>query len=230
MSFISEEIVHVKGNPKKLVIFLHGYIDSASTLDKNLPMLIDKLDDVAIHIPEAPCECEIYSRKCQWYSMHRFDPDDERMRVKDFDKYVEIYNRMKPGLIDSFNFLEEYIEERLNMYGLTEKDLYVCGFSQGATLAIFTALRLRKKIAGCVSFSGILAPSTYLMEKYKSKPDILLIHNQDDTIVRFEALEFSKTKLQEIGCKVETVIGRIGQHRLTEKGLKATMEFISNKK
>ena len=158
--------------------------------------------------------------------MHRFDPDDERMRVKDFDKYVEIYDRMKPGIVGSFNFLEEYIEERLNMYGLKEKDLYICGFSQGATLAIFTSLMLEKKIAGCVSFSGIFAPSTYLMEKHKSKPDMLLIHNQDDTIVRFEALEFSEKKLKKIGCKVETVIGRTGQHRLTEKGLKAALEFI----
>lgn len=32
---ISEEIVHVKGYPRQLVVFLHGYIDSAVFLDKN---------------------------------------------------------------------------------------------------------------------------------------------------------------------------------------------------
>ena len=33
---ITEEIVHVKGHPKRLVVFLHGYIDSSEATDKSI--------------------------------------------------------------------------------------------------------------------------------------------------------------------------------------------------
>ena len=44
---INEEIVHVNGQPQKLVVFLHGYIDSAPALDRRLQPLLDHLPDSA---------------------------------------------------------------------------------------------------------------------------------------------------------------------------------------
>ena len=54
---ITEETVHIKGIPKKLIIFLHGYIDSSPSLDRRLSVLYDTLDDFAIHLPQAPVIC-----------------------------------------------------------------------------------------------------------------------------------------------------------------------------
>ena len=114
---INEEIVHVNGQPQKLVVFLHGYIDSAPALDRRLQPLLDHLPDSAVHIPQAPEICEILDNKRQWYSMHRFDPDDARKFVPTMEECAEIYNRMGLGLAEAFSYLNPYLQERLDDYG-----------------------------------------------------------------------------------------------------------------
>ena len=226
---ISEEIVHINGQPQKLVVFLHGYIDSAPALDRRLTSLVDNLHDVAIHIPQAPEICEILDNKRQWYSMHRFDPDDARRFVPTMEECVAIYNKMGVGLNSAFGYLNPYFQDRLYDYGLEAKDLYICGFSQGAMVAIYSALMQEEKIGGCISFSGIITPHTFLQSHALTKPDMLLIHGNEDNLVRFEAQEFTKNQLQDIGCKVETFVVPNGQHRVTEDGLACAAKFIQKR-
>ncbi len=225
---IDEEIVHVDGYPKKLVVFLHGYLDSAPALNRRLMPLLDNISDVALHIPQAPETCEIMENKRQWYSMHRFDPDDARRYVPTLKECTEIYDKMGQGLQDAFSYLNPYIEDRLLDYGLDYKDLYICGFSQGAMLAIYTALMQEEKIGGCVSFSGIITPHTFLSKHAKNTPNIMLIHGNADNLVRFEAQKFTQQKLENIGCDVQTYVVPEGQHRVTEDGLLQAASFICN--
>lgn len=223
---INEEIVHVNGYPKKLVIFLHGYIDSAPALDKKICKLVEDLADVAIHIPQAPGVCEIHENKRQWYSMHRFDPDDARKFVPTLEECVSIYDRMGLGLAEAFAYLKPYIENLLAEYNLDAKDLYLCGFSQGAMLALYTSLMWEEKIGGCISFSGILTPHRYLLKHNVSSPHILLIHGNADNLVRFEVQDFTKHCLEQMGCRVDVAVIDGGQHRVTEEGLEYAAEFI----
>lgn len=224
---INEEIVHVNGYPKKLIIFLHGYIDSAPALDKKISKLVECLPDSAIHIPQAPLICEIHENKRQWYSMHRFDPDDARKFVPTMEECVAIYDKMGPGLSEAFSYLMPYIEERLNEYGLEPKDLYICGFSQGAMLALYTSLLQEEAIGGCVSFCGVLSPHSYLMRKYRTSPDTLLLHGTSDNLVRYDALNFTKHCLEQMDCKVNTYTIEGGQHRVTDEGIEVACKFIN---
>ena len=134
---ITEEIVHVRGHPKRLIVFLHGYIDSSEAADKAITPLIEHLDDVAVHVPQSPFICEIHPNKRQWYSMHRFDPNDDRKTVPTLDECVAYYDRMSPGYREAFDYINPYIDRCLDEYQLTDRDLYLCGFSQGAMLAIY---------------------------------------------------------------------------------------------
>lgn len=223
---ISEEIAHINGQPKKLIIFLHGYIDSDSSIDKRLAEFIENLDDVAIHIPQAPLQCEIHEDKRQWYSMHRFDPNDDRKIVDTMEECAAFYERMGDGFNEAAMYLNPYIDQCLNEYQLEEKDLYLCGFSQGAMLAIYASLMRENKIAGCISFSGIIAPHSYLLKNHNSTPDMFLIHGNKDNLVRYESLEFSKKHLEEIGCKVSTYTVDKGMHCITDDGISQAVEFI----
>jgi phospholipase/carboxylesterase len=229
MRAISEEIVHVNGHPKKIIIFLHGYIDNCEGLNKRIVSLLNKMDDVAIHLPEAPVECEIYSGKRQWYSMHDFDPNDDRKTVPTLDECTEIYAKMSKGFDCSYRVLSEYIENCLNEYQLDAKDVILCGFSQGAMVAIYTALMQEEKIGGCISFSGIITPHTFLQKHTQSKPDMLLIHGNADNLVRFEAQRFTKEQLTKIGCNVQTYVVPEGQHRVSEDGLLQATNFIKQR-
>ena len=226
MRAISEEIVHVNGHPKKIIIFLHGYIDNCEGLNKRIVSLLNKMDDVAIHLPEAPVECEIYSGKRQWYSMHDFDPNDDRKTVPTLDECTEIYAKMSKGFDCSYRVLSEYIENCLNEYQLDAKDVILCGFSQGAMLALYTALRYPEEIGGCVSFSGILATPDYFYKHNHRTPPFLLIHGDADNLVRYGVLEYTKNHLEKLGTEVETYTVKDGLHAITEDGLHQAEAFI----
>lgn len=162
---ITEEIAHIRGIPRKLIIFLHGYIDNCECLNHRLDSFVESFDNTAVHLPEAPLLCEIHEGKRQWFSMHRFDPDDERKTVPSLDECLAFYERMTPGFEESSGYLNRYIDNCLDLYGLAPEDLYLCGFSQGAMLAIYTALRREENIGGCVSFSGLLTTSRFLKKE-----------------------------------------------------------------
>ena len=229
LNAINEEIVYVNGQPQRLIIFLHGYIDSADYLEGKLQNFIKVFDNTAIHLPQAPICCEVLEDKRQWYSMHRFDPDDERKTVPTMAECVEIYNKMTLGLEESFSYLNDYIDACLNAYQLEDKDLFLCGFSQGAMVAIYTSLMQEEQIGGCVSFSGIITPHSYLLKHAKSRPDVLLIHGDEDNLVRPESQMFTMRHLQNIGCNVQTYVVPGGQHRVTEDGLVQAASFINHK-
>ena len=226
---IKEEVVHVKGYPKKLVIFLHGYIDSAESLDHKLLPLYENLDDFAIHLPQAPDICEIHERKRQWYSMHRFDPDDERKTVPDVQKCIAIYNKMALGLKETYDYLLPYIEQSVSEYGIDYKNVFLCGFSQGAMVALFTSLLMEEKLGGVISFSGILAGADYALKHARNHPDTLLIHGDTDNLVRGNTHRFSKEALTNAGTKVESYIieHNNGRHMVTPDGLKHCVDFIN---
>ena len=48
------------------------------------------------------------------------------------------------------------------------------------------------KIAGIISFSGILAARGYIEKHGKSKPDCLITHGKSDDKIKFEALDFTR--------------------------------------
>ena len=226
---ISEEVVRVNGIPQRLVIFLHGYIDTAFSLEHRLEPLFESLDNTAFHLPQAPLLCEIHENKRQWFSMHRFDPDDERKTVVTMDESIEIYERMKLGVIETAEYLERYIDNCVSEYNLSYDKVFLSGFSQGGTMAIYLALMLKEKIGGCIDFNGVLTPQKYMKEKHLNTPDFLLIHGTADNIVRFSMLEHNAQILKNMGCNVETQAIENGNHRITEKGLKKAAEFIKNR-
>ena len=223
---IAEEIVHVRGMPQKVIIFLHGYIDNCECLNHRIEAFADSFDNTAFHIPESPLLCEIHENKRQWFSMHRFDPEDERKTVPSLEECLDFYERMTPGFEESYNVLQRYIENCLALYGLESKDLFLCGFSQGAMLAVYTALRMQEKIGGCVSFSGLLTSSKFFAKHKPNTPPFLLIHGTDDNLVRYSVMDYTKNKLESYGCDVQTYMVPQGQHRISEDGLKAATNFI----
>lgn len=223
---IQEEIVHVRGIPKKLIIFLHGYLDDCASLDGKLKPFLDNLDDFALHIPQAPSKCEVGKGMRQWYSMYRFDPHYERRDVKTFDDFVRYYDRMALGLSETYQYLLPYIEQTLAEYNLGYEDLVLCGFSQGAMVAIYTALMGPARISGLVSFSGILAGHGYLLKHAQNRPDTLLIHGNSDKSLRPEALNFTQKQLEQLGCRVQTCILNHGDHELSTEALQTASKFI----
>lgn len=225
---IREEIVHINGVPKKLIIFLHGYLDSSDAVDQKLKMLCDSLSSVAVHIPQAPFTCEVEPHMRQWYSMYRFDPSYERKKAPSMKEFVSYYNRMTLGLEETYGYLKPYLEQTLSEYGLAYKDLFLCGFSQGAMVAIYTALMCPEEIGGLISFSGIMAGHEYLVKNAKSHPRALLLHGTEDNYLRIASQEFTAKQLQKIGCPVDCVQLVSKGHNINTEAIKQAVQFIKN--
>ena len=225
---ITEEIAHINGIPKKLIVFLHGYQDYAEHIDRKTSAL-KQLPDIAFHIPQAPFASEIDEQKKQWFSMHRFDPEDRRRLTPSWIEFVEYYNRMTIGLAEANQYIAEYVDSLLNEYGLGYEDLFLCGFSQGAMCAMYTALMCPHKVAAVISFSGILAAQGYIAQHLKSRPEFFLLHGRCDNKIRFEAMEFTKQNLQELHCKVETCALEQATHRLVSEAVDKAVLFIKDR-
>ena len=225
---ITEEIVHVNGIPKKLIVLLHGYQDSAEYIDRKSTPL-QEIDNIAIHIPQSPFISEIDETQRQWFSIHQFDPDDKRRKAISWSEVVELYNRMTVGLVEANHYILQYVDGLLNEYGLGYNDLFLCGFSQGAMCALYSGLMCPHKIAGVVSFSGILAAKGYIEKHGKSKPDCLITHGKSDDKIKFEALDFTKKNLLDLGCKVSVFEIEDAGHYVSSRAVKEAYRFIKNK-
>lgn len=223
---IREEIVHINGMPEKLVVFLHGYLDSSDSVDARLRELCGALPSVAVHIPQAPYPCEVEPHMRQWYSMYRFDPGYERKNAPTMKEFVGYYNRMALGLEETCGYLMPYLEQTLAEYNLGFNDLFLCGFSQGAMAAIYTALMCPEKIGGLISFSGIMAGHEHLLKHAKSHPDALLLHGTGDKYLRLQSMDFTARQLRKIGCSVqcESIAG--GIHNISPQSVKHAVGFI----
>ena len=223
---IREEIVHINGAPKKLIVFLHGYLDSSDAIDQKLHMLSDSLPSVAVHIPQAPFACEVEPHMRQWYSMYRFDPGYERKNAPSMKEFVGYYNRMSLGLEEACGYLQPYLEQTLSEYGLDYKDLFLCGFSQGAMTAIYTALMCPEEIGGLISFSGIMAGHEHLLKHARSHPRTMLLHGTEDTCLRLQSMEFTARQLEKLGCQVECKkLAGIG-HSVSTEAIESAIDFI----
>ena len=222
---IKEEIAHINGIPKKLIVFLHGYQYDAEHVERRTEEL-QGLENVALHIPQAPWANEIDKTRRQWYSMHRFDPDDRRRITTSWEEFVELYNKMTVGLEEAKHYILEYVDNLLLEYRLGYDDLFLCGFSQGAMCAIYSGLMCPHKMAGVISFSGILAAKGYVEKHYCSTPDFLLIHGKEDHTVRFDSLDFTEKSLNHLGCRVEKYIAKDLGHRIAPEAVAKAAEFI----
>ncbi len=225
---IEEEIVHINGYPKKLIIFLHGYQDCAGHIDHKTVGL-QSLRDTALHIPEAPFISEIDKTTRQWFSIRQFDPNDKRRDTPSWQEFVELYNKMTVGMEIAYQNIMEYADTLLNEYQLGYSDLFLCGFSQGAMCAIYSGLMCPLKIAGVISFGGLLAAQGYVENHYNSKPDFLLLHGKDDNKIRIEALKFTEENLLNLGCKTEIWAFDNTPHRITDEGIAKARDFITKR-
>ena len=222
---ITEEIVHINGFPKKLIVFLHGYQDCAGHIDHKTTGLRD-LPDIALHIPDAPFISEIDHQTRQWFSIRQFDPNDTRRDTPSWEEFVELYNKMTVGLETAYQNIMEYTDNLINEYQLKYSDLFLCGFSQGAMCAMYSGLMCPEKMGGIISFGGILAAQGYIENHYASKPDVLLLHGELDEKIRIGALAFTEKNLKNLGCKTISFKFPDTAHRITDEEIDKTKEFI----
>ncbi len=200
--------------PKYLVIFLHGY-------GSNGENLINLSHELRYALPEAhyisPNGVEPWEGgfpdAFQWFSLYR-----------GFDRkgLSEIADEIK----SSNKILTNFIDAQLARFNLTDDKLFIVGFSQGAMMSMYQGFIKDRKPAGIIAFSGKLILPEMLGQKTLSKPDICLIHGEDDSVVPFENFLEAKKLLEEKNVSYESHAVPHLDHSIDIHGIRMAQAFI----
>lgn len=215
--------------PKTMVIALHGYTRNANYMLDCLTHLGFNASETVLIAPNAPekvpneiiIEYNIDNidtdQYRQWFAL-----DDIWIDGKTYDR-EECYQRVNGITVD----IIEFIEEQLKSYDLQYENLFLLGFSQGATVVNHIGLKMQKPCAGIISLGGFVI-SPELLESDISRPPILIINGADDTVVSQSFYDESVQFFESNDFDLEQHLIPDLDHFMNEKMMNYVNDFISS--
>ena len=122
--------------------------------------------------------------------------------------------------------VDAFLDHELASLGLTDADLALVGFSQGAMMALHVGPRRPTPIAGILSYSGMLAGPELLAAEAVSKSPVLLVHGDADPVVPVMALHAAVPALAAAGFEAEWHVARGLEHGIDGTGLQLGAAFL----
>ena len=187
----------------KLMIFLHGYGD-------NGPMFARKL---------SPLPMEVLTPN--GFARLRLGEEQERYS----------WFRVQRGIVPLWFYVmravvrvNKMIDQEIAARGLSDEDVVLCGFSQGAALALYSALFRRHAIGGVICHSGFFKGRVPV----RSKPPMLFLAGAEDKIVPADVTEESSQKLAKLGCRVQSQRFDGVGHRVSAQAVQAMEGFLES--
>jgi phospholipase/carboxylesterase len=195
---------------QKILILLHGYGASGDDME-SIKNAIQKYfdEDLIILTPNAPFKT-VDASGFEWFPI---------VEVRE-DHFLEGLRMVHP-------FLEKYIENQIQEFNVSYSDIILAGFSQGACLAIHSALRLSKKISCVISFAGgIIDYQDTLRKEIVSRPNICMIHGKDDRIVPCKySIAANQILIQNNVSTQANFIDNL-DHAIESRAIKIAADFI----
>jgi len=133
------------------------------------------------------------------------------------------------GVLNAADILNSFIDDQLNKYNLTDKDLALVGFSQGTMMSLHVGLRRSQAMAGIIGFSGKLIAGDLLKDEMKSKPPIYLIHGDADPMVPYQETIEAEKILNNFEVDVQSHISPNTPHSIAQDGLEIAITFLKEK-
>jgi phospholipase/carboxylesterase len=121
-------------------------------------------------------------------------------------KWYDIDGRQEPGLKKSRRILEE-IADRLSSHSdglphVPKNRIVLSGFSQGAVVSLYTALRAQREFAGVGALSGYFYGSTEEITEAGRRTPIFMAHGIFDPVLPFETSKKHALLIQNAGVSV----------------------------
>ena len=155
--------------------------------------------------PHAPFPCEVSPLGRQWFSLQSWSTD-----------------HLIQGAETALPYLENYINSQQKTYNIAPENTLLCGFSQGAMVALYGALK-GLPLAGVIAYSGaILWPHGAV--SHNCSP-LMLVHGNQDEVVPIEAFYASKKRLQELSVAHEAHEIRDLGHGIDDRALSLGLNF-----
>ncbi|WGF88365.1 alpha/beta hydrolase [Marinivivus vitaminiproducens] len=194
---------------RQLVVMLHGVGADGADLIGLAPLLAQALPDAAFVAPNAPEPCDMAPFGYQWFSLQDRQP-----------------SKLLAGVQTAAPLLDAFIDAELARHSLNDDRLAVLGFSQGTMMALYTAPRRPRACAAVLGYSGALLGAELLPDEIRSKPPVLLIHGDADTIVPVGASRLAEEGLRAAGVPVEGQIRPGLAHGIDPEGIALGAAFL----
>ena len=200
------------GKARSIVVFVHGYGADGADLLGLADVLAPHLPDTLFYAPDAPDACSGNPFGFQWFPIPWMDGSSEAAAAA--------------GLAASSVLLNAFIDACLAEADLTDADLALVGFSQGAMISMHLAPRRAQPIAGVVAISGRLLQPEALANATQSRPPMLLIHGDQDPVVPFPSMKAAAEVLVAAGFKTQSHVMRGTGHGIANDGLQTALAFL----
>ena len=197
------------GKPNSLVVFLHGYGADGNDLIGIGRDWQHTLPHAAFVSPNAPELCPGTPMGRQWFPL----------TMRDASEFARGVGRARPAL-------DVFLDAELERHGLDESACALVGFSQGTMMALHVGPQRRKRLAGILGFSGLLADPTALRGSPVEKPPVLLIHGDSDDLLPVAAIFQAAEGLAAADIPVEWHISRGIPHRIGPDGIELGRAFL----
>jgi len=158
------------GPPQQIVVFLHGLHGKGADFAWLAQIWRPFLPAAAFLFPNAICRSEEAPGGHYWWKMSF----RERLLRRDADGAAPL--------------LEAFLNRQLDRFVLPPRAMILGGFSQGAMLALHVGARRADRLAGILSYSGMLARFSRFHRGNRSRTPVFLSHGTSDDVVSFAAL------------------------------------------
>ena len=198
-----------KSKPRQAIILCHGYGGDGkdiSTLAINWQRF---LPEAIFLCPNAPETCSINPSGYQWFDL---TTEKEEVILEKSLKAEEKLNIFLNEIIDNFQ--------------LEFSNLALVGFSQGCMMILQIGLKSKRKINCLIGYSGKVINQKHLYKNINSKPKILLMHGENDTIVSPTHLLESKEFLKSAGINPKVKMFKNCEHRIPVEGSSLGLSFL----
>ena len=206
---LKTEIVKPDEEIKNAVILLHGYGGDGkdiSVLSINWKRF---LKNTIFLCPSADQVCNINPVGFQWFDLNTED-----------SSYILEESRKAEDK------LKKYIEEIKLEYGLKNSNICISGFSQGCMMSINVGLTAIERFSCIVGFSGKIINKEDLTKRISSKPNMLIIHGDSDSVVPPNNLLETKDFLDRNKISTETLMIKNCDHHISVEASSAALNFI----
>jgi phospholipase/carboxylesterase len=199
------------GQPRQVVVLLHGVGADGLDLIGLAPMLAERLPHALFVAPDGPEPCDMAPYGRQWFSLQ-----DRRPAV------------MLAGARRTAPLLDAYLDELLEQHCLDETKMALVGFSQGTMMSLFTGPRRTRPLAAILGFSGALLGAQELPRAARSRPPVMLIHGDADDVVPVQALFMAVEGLQAAEIPVQWIVRPNLPHSIDPEGIDAGGRFLES--
>ena len=201
------------GDPKRLVIFVHGYGANGADLIGLADVLGPHLPDTAFLAPDAPEASAMNPIGFQWFPIPWLDGSDEEAARQGMERAVAD--------------LGAFLDDALAREGVAARDAALFGFSQGTMMALHVGPRRADGVAGIVGFSGRLLEPERLADEVVTRPPVLLVHGDADEVVPPQSLPMAVEALEAAGFeKLFAHVMKGTGHGIAPDGLSVALAFL----